>query len=139
MATKADFTEDEWKALHKGVMGAGMLVSVSDPDFTDSFGEASALAKYVAEQRQKSESELVRELAGVHGSGFGLTASQQKVEAETVESLHVAAQALAEKAPDETDAYKEFVLGAADHVANAKGGLKPNETAAIDRLKEALG
>jgi hypothetical protein len=35
-----------WKALfEKGVTGAGMLVSVSDRDFTDSFGEASALAK----------------------------------------------------------------------------------------------
>ena len=26
MATKADFTEEEWKALEKGVTGAGMLV-----------------------------------------------------------------------------------------------------------------
>src|SRR5262245_42807923 len=34
MATKADFTEDEWKALQRGVTGAGMLVSVSDTDFT---------------------------------------------------------------------------------------------------------
>ena len=47
MATKADFTEDEWKTMQKGVTGAGMLVSVSDRDFTDSFGEASALAKYL--------------------------------------------------------------------------------------------
>ena len=30
MATKADFTEDEWKALQRGVTGAGALVSVSD-------------------------------------------------------------------------------------------------------------
>ena len=48
MATKADFTEEEWKTMQKGVTGAGMLVSVSDPDFTDSFGEASSLAKYLA-------------------------------------------------------------------------------------------
>jgi hypothetical protein len=33
MATKADFTEDEWHALQKGVTGAGMLVSVSDADW----------------------------------------------------------------------------------------------------------
>ena len=44
MATKADFTYEEWEALHRGVTGAGMMVSTSDPGFTDSFGEASALA-----------------------------------------------------------------------------------------------
>jgi hypothetical protein len=74
MATMADFTEDEWHAFQKGVTGAGMLVSVSDADFTDSFGEASALAKFLGEQRRKNESELVREVAAVHGGGFGLTA-----------------------------------------------------------------
>ena len=34
MATKADFTEDEWEAMRKGVTGAGMLVSMGDRDFT---------------------------------------------------------------------------------------------------------
>ena len=47
MASKADFTEEEWKTLGKGVIGVGLLVSVSDRDFTDSFGEATALAKYL--------------------------------------------------------------------------------------------
>ena len=43
MPTKADFSEDEWQAMQKGITGAGMLVSVTDRDFTDSFGEASAM------------------------------------------------------------------------------------------------
>ena len=83
MATKTDFTEDEWDALHKGVTGSGMLVSVGDRDFTDTFGEAGALAKQLREAHERSTSELVRELAGVHGSGFGFTASPEKVEAES--------------------------------------------------------
>ena len=29
MAGKADFTQDEWKTLSKGVTGAGMLVSLA--------------------------------------------------------------------------------------------------------------
>src|SRR5439155_6385698 len=37
MAKKADFTEQEWGTLQKGVMGAGVLVSVSDRSFFDSF------------------------------------------------------------------------------------------------------
>jgi hypothetical protein len=139
MATKAEFSETEWEAMEKGVMGAGMLVSVGDRDFTDSFGEASALAKALAAQRQQSASELVRELAGVRGTGFGMTASPQKVESETLASLRVATAALAAKAPDEADAYRQLVLGVAESVAEAKGEVKTGEIAAIDKLREALG
>jgi hypothetical protein len=139
MASKADFTEDEWKAMQKGVTGAGLLVSVSDRDFTDTFGEAGALARFLAEQHQSSGSELIRELAGVHGSGFGLTASPQKVEEETLASLGTALAALEAKAPDEVENYRRLVLDVADRVANAKGGLSPAETAAIGKVKDVLG
>ena len=139
MATKADFTEDEWATLHKGVTGAGMLVSAGDRDFTDTFGEAGALAKRLREEHEQSTSDLVRELAGTHGSGFGFTASSQKVEAETLEALRTAAALLAAKAPDEAEAYRQLVLDVADSVANAKGGVKAGETAAIEKITEALG
>jgi hypothetical protein len=139
MATKADFTEDEWKAMQKGVTGAGMLVAVGDPGVTDSFGEAKALAKYLSEQSQSAESQLVRELAAVHGSGFGLTDSPQEVEAETLDALRSAATALAAKAPDEAAAYRQLVLGAANQVAEAKSGVEPGETTAIAKIEEALG
>jgi tellurite resistance protein len=139
MANKADFTEEEWESLHKGVTGAGLLVSVGDRDFTDTFGEASALAKRLREEHEQSASELVRELAAVHGSGFGFTASPQKVEAETLEALRSATATLAAKAPDETEAYRRLVLDIADAVANAKGGVKEGERAAIAKIGEALG
>ena len=35
MAKKADFTEQEWESLQKGVVGAGLLVSLSDRSFFD--------------------------------------------------------------------------------------------------------
>jgi hypothetical protein len=138
MATKADFTEDEWNALQKGVMGAGMLVSVSDADFTDSFGEASALAKFLAEQRRTNESELIREIAAVHGGGFGLTASREKVETETMAALRSAVATLSAKAPDELVAYRQLVLDLAQAVAGAKGGVTETETNVIDSVREAL-
>jgi hypothetical protein len=138
VATKADFTETEWKTMQKGVTGAGMLVSVSDPDFTDSFGEASSLAKYLAEQ-QKSGSVLIRDLSHMHGTGFGLTASREKAETETLDALRSAVAALREKAPDELAAYRELAIGVAEHVASAKTGVKPSETEAIMKIKEALG
>jgi hypothetical protein len=138
MATKDDFTEDEWKALQRGVTGAGMLVSVSDRDFTDSFGEASALAKYLGQQHESGGSELIRELAKAKGTGFGITDSPQEVEAETLESLREAVATLGAKAPEELDAYRALALGTARHVAEAKGGVTEVETATIVKLEEAL-
>jgi hypothetical protein len=139
MATKADFTEEEWKAMQKGVTGTGLLVSVGDRDFTDSFGEVSALAKYLAAQRETSESELVRELAHARGSGFGFTDSAEEVEAETLQALRSASATLAAKDPEDAAAYRQLVLGVAEAVAEAKGGVKPGETAAIEKVRDALG
>jgi hypothetical protein len=139
MATKSDFTEGEWKTMEKGVTGAGMLVSVGDRDFSDTFGESSALAHYLAEAAKANESSFVRELAGVHGTGFGLTASQDEVETETLEALRSAIATLEEKAPEEIDAYRGLVTGVAEAVAEAKGGVKPGETAVIEAIAEALG
>jgi hypothetical protein len=139
MATKTDFTEDEWETLRKGVTGAGVLVSIGDRDFTDSFGEAGALAKRLRDEREQSGSQLVRELATGRPSGFGLTDSPEEVEAKTLEALHSATAILTAKAPDEAGAYRQLVLDVADSVANAKGGVKPGETGALDKIKDALG
>jgi hypothetical protein len=139
MATRSDFTDDEWEAMQKGVTGAGMLVSVSDQDFTDMFGEASALAKALRKQHEQGASELVRELAEARGTGFGLTTSRQEVETETFASLRSATEALAAKAPEEADNYRQLVLGVAETVAAAKSGVEEGETAALERIKDALG
>ena len=138
MAGKADFSKDEWEALQKGVMGSGMLVSVAHRDFTDGFGEASTLAKDLGAHRE-SESQLVRELAETHGTGFGAIASPKEVEEGTLGALATSVTLLSEKAPDELDAYRALVLDVANAVAGAKGGVQPEETAAIDRITAALG
>ena len=122
----------------EGVTGAGAFAAMADPDFTDSFGEASALAKYLAGQRQSSESALVRDLASAHGTGFGMTASRDEVETGPLAALRAAVATLGEKAPDELAGYRELVTGLAEHVAQAKTGVKPVETDAIAKIKEAL-
>ncbi len=138
MAGKADFSEQEWDALEKGVTGAGMLVSVAHRDFTDSFGEAKALAKDMAANRESS-SALVRELAATHSTGFGVFTSPAEVEKETLEALGTAVAALTAKAPDDLAAYRAFVLEVANAVAEAKGGVAAEETAAIAKIGAALG
>lgn len=138
MASKADFTEQEWDALRKGITGTGMLVSLSDRDFTDTFGEVGALGKYLAGQQTTAASALVRELTR-GSSGFGLTASPEKVRAETMTALQSAVATLEAKAPDELDAYRQLVLGVADVVAQAKGGgVAPVEQSMIDEIRAAL-
>lgn len=139
MATKADFTEDEWTNLQKGVTGAGMLVSVGDMDFTDSFGEATTLAKYLAHQREQGGTEFIREVAATKGTGFGMRTSKEEIESATLEALRSATTTLAAKAPDEADGYRQLVLGAANAVADAKSGVEPGETAAIGKIEQALG
>jgi hypothetical protein len=139
MATKADFSEEEFETLQKGVSGAGMYVSLADRDFTDSFGEAKALAKFLGSQRS-SDSALVRDVAAMHGSKFGLGTSPTELEQGTVEALRASLALLSEKAPDEVDAYKQLVTGVAQHVAEAKGGGESEaEKAAIAKINEALG
>ncbi len=138
MAGKADFTEDEWKELQQGVTGAGMLVSTAHRDFTDSFGEASTIAKQLAAHRE-NESQLVRELSGTRGTGFGLVASPKEIVEGTMNALGAAVAALGEKAPDELEAYRALVLDVATAVAEAKGGVQDEEQAAIERITAALG
>ena len=137
MAKKSDFTEQEWEQLRKGATGAGLLVSVSDRSFFDSFKEAGSLAKHLASGRSE-ESELVRELAGERGSGFGVRSAPQEIESETVEALRGAVSTLQAKAPDEVEAYKAFVLEVAEAVGKAAGGGETAEAATIEKIRAAL-
>ena len=138
MADKADFTEQEWETMQKGVTGAGMLVSISDRSFFDTFKEAGALARHIADARRDSTSEIVRELAETRGTGFGLTASPAEVESETLDALRSAVATLQAKAPEDVDAYRDFVLEVAESVARAAGGGDVVESGAVERVRSAL-
>ena len=137
MAKKSDFTEQEWERLRKGATGAGLLVSVSDRSFFDSFKEAGSLAKHLASGRS-ADSELVRELTGERGSGFGVRSSREEIETETVDALRSAVTTLQEKAPDELDAYRSFVLEVAEAVGKAAGGGEAAEATTIEKIRAAL-
>jgi hypothetical protein len=139
MATKTDFGETEWEALHKGVTGAGFLMAVSDRGFFDTFKEAGALARHLREARENASSELIRELAETEGTGFGLTSSPAEVESETLEALRKAMQALEAKAPEDVGAYRSFVLEVAESVGDAASGGEAPEAATLEKIRAALG
>jgi len=139
MATRNDFSEAEWKALVKGLVGAGMLVSMSDRDLSDTFGEASAMAKYIAGQHVAAPNDLVRELTNRPGNPFGFTASPDKVRNETMQALAEAIAALDAKAPDDLPPYRDVVLGVSHAVAAAKGGGESAvEIEMIEQISKAV-
>jgi hypothetical protein len=138
MAKKSDFTEQEWESLQKGVTGAGLLVSLSDRSFFDTFKEAGVLGKHLAQAKQSNSSEFIRELAETRGTGFGVTTSPDKVERETLEALQSAKTTLASKAPDELDSYRQFVVDVTRSVAQAADGGETAESETIEKVSAAL-
>jgi hypothetical protein len=138
MASRADFTEEEWKALQEGINGAGMFVALADRGFFDSFKEANALAHHLREAHERSESVLIRDLVTGHDRPFGMTASPQEIEQSTVATLQQAVAVLEAKSPEDLPAYRQFVLDVAQSVAEAAKGVSPQENQALDRIRSAL-
>ncbi len=132
-------SEQEIETLRKGAMGAGLLVSVSDRGFFDTFKEAGALAKHVAAARGSSESAVVRHLAEGRGVGFGVTTAPTEIEAGTLDALRSSVQLLETKAPDELEAYRSFVLDLARSVAAAAPGGEEAEAGTLAKIEAALG
>ncbi len=131
-------TDTELETLRTGATGAGLLVAVSDKGFFDTFQEAGSIAKHLAAAKGRSESPLIRRLAEGRGTGFVLTASAGEVESGTLEALRSSAELLRSKAPDELEAYREFVLELARSVSAAAGGGDDAEAVAIVKIEGAL-
>jgi hypothetical protein len=139
MATRADFTDEEWKAMQEGLTGAGMFVALADRGFFDSFKEANALAHHLREAHEHSDSVLIRDLATGHDRPFGMSASPEEIEQITVATLEQAVSVLEAKSPEDLPAYRQLVLDVAESVAAAAKGVSPQENEALDRIRAALG
>jgi hypothetical protein len=139
MATKADFTDEEWKAMQEGITGAGMYVAIIDRGFFDSFKEASALAHHLREAQQHSDSVLIRDLAAAHDKPFGVTSSQEEIEQSTVVTLERAVAVLEAKSPEDLPAYRQLVTEVVQSVAEAAKGVSAQENQALNHIRAALG
>lgn len=138
MVAKTDFSEQEWDALQKGVTGAGLLVSLADRGFFYSFKEVGALTRHLTEAQQNSASPLIKEVAQINSTGFGLIASPAEIETETLSSLTSSMNLLKAKSPDDAQAYRELVLDVAKSVGEAVKGISGSETDAIAKIERAL-
>lgn len=150
MTKKADFNAEEWSTIVEAPLLAGMRVIAASRGGT--IRESIAMSKtYSQARQQQGHSELLDELVAsppsidserVRASGDVATASTQRLR-DAVALLE------AKAAPEETEAYKSFVLSLAQTAANAhrEGGflgvggkqVSDEEQAALDDIAATLG
>lgn len=141
MATKSDFTPEQWEELRYALEDTVAYVSLSNgPKFFESFKEAGAAAHFMGDQAKTSTSTLVRDLAmsGYQKRDKTLGSDPTNLEAAALARIGSAAKVVAEVAPDEIDAFKAFIVGLADATAEV-GGVDSQESAAMEKIKVALG
>ena len=151
MAGRSDFSHDEWTALRKAMIGAAVIVSLSEGGGEDMIGEMLAVSEHLLAARRRHSCQLVRELADItrFNSGYQTGMSPAQFEGPALDSIRSAVALVAARAPADTAAFKEFLVGLAETAASAHkegsfmgvGGsrISQAEAAAIAKVKQALG
>ena len=146
MATKADFNAEEWSKLVEGPLLAGTWVSRTSGG--GKIREAVAVAKvYAAGRQEQGDSALLDEIVasppGIEGTAQGDDPSAV-VRARLAEALRI----IDEKSPEDSDAYRGFVVAVARAAAEAhkEGGfigiggrkISDEEAAALKEIQAVL-
>jgi hypothetical protein len=138
MATRTDFTEEEWKTLKVGLLGAGMTVSVSDGGLISAFKEAAGVGRAI--QAEVARGGLVGEIANMTvGRPSKDDMGGRNVGTAVLVALQSARAILQAKAPEELTAYQLAVVAVAQAAAEASKGVQPAEAATIEAIKAAVG
>lgn len=159
MSTKNDYTADEWKAITAAPFLAGLYISMSDPSgIAGITKEALAVGRAIGEAKASGSVEVVTAIADSIKAG-GISGRPElpdlpkgdvkAARAAMAEHLRSATAAIAKKSPAEADAYKAWLLAAAQKVAEAakEGGflgfggtrVSAEEQAALADLGSTLG
>jgi hypothetical protein len=142
MATKADFTPDEWKHVVEGPTLAGTIVLTAAGGGT--FKETFALARAWTDARKEhGASELLDELvAEKPGFDRHRFRTPEELHDGGLQQLGEVAELLRAKSPDDLAPYREFTLGVAMKVAAAHKedgqDVSPPEQAALDEIRMRL-
>lgn len=149
MASKADFTNEEWELLRETAPGVGMAVIVSDRGgmMRESFSMAKA---YAEARKQPGASALLDELVEAKPDlDHGRYASTEELVEAALQRASAALALIAEKGtPEDVEQFRAFLWSVAEHVANARKegfmGLTGDrvsdaEEAALERIKGTLG
>jgi hypothetical protein len=135
MTTKGDFSEDEWATLVRSPMVAGAAITLADPGGPiEVVKETSAVLKFAtsssSEQRDDLVGELAREVRGLAEQRKnplgdfkprGALAGKEIVD-ETARANEIVS---AKASPEETDAFRAWIMECAQRAADAakEGGF----------------
>ena len=150
MTRKADFSAEEWSLLLEGPPVAGLRVVTAERGGT--IRESLQMGQAYAEARKEHGSsdlldDIVSEQPPIKPGQFG---SVEDIREQASERLREAVDLLEQKAaPEEAEAYKNFVVTLAQRVASAhkEGGvlgiggkeISDSEQAALDEIASTLG
>jgi hypothetical protein len=142
MATKEDFSPEEWEAISDGPVYAGMMIITASRG--GSFRETFSMSKTWAEARQRQgESELLDAVVAEKPKLEDKPGSAIELHNAGIQMLQQAVQSIEAKSPDELDAYRSFVTGLAQRVAEAHEEhgekISPGERSVLDEITAALG
>jgi hypothetical protein len=143
MASKADFTTEEWKLILEAPPSAGMIVVTAQRG--GSFRETIAMAKsYVEARQQHGQSELLDEIVAAKPErDHTHYHSPEDLKQSGLQHLRESVLLLEDKAtPEEVDEYRRFIVTLSQHVAAAHRehgkDVSEAEQAAINDITEAL-
>jgi hypothetical protein len=160
MATKADFTAEEWEQIQRAPFMAGLAVVAASP--SGPFGvikELFAVGKMLGEVKtQGTSNDLIKALvADIEAGARDLSApaelkgkTPEQVKSYAIESVRQVAALIDKKTkPDETQGFKQWLVSVAQKVAEAakEGGflgiggtrVSEEEAATIKELSTTLG
>jgi hypothetical protein len=159
MATKADFTADEWNQIRRAPFMAGLAVVAASP--SGPFGvvkEMFAVGKILAEVKtQGASSELVKALVSDLETGAREQSAPPELQGKApdqvrsyaIESLRQVTALIEKKAKPEAQGFNQWLVSVAQKVAEAakEGGflgfggtqVSEQEAATIKELSTTLG
>ena len=159
MATKADFTAEEWKQIQRAPFMAGLAVVAASP--SGPFGvvkEMFAVGKKLAEVKtQGSSNDLVKGLVADLETGARDQSAPGELQGKTpdqvrsyaIESLRQVSALIEKKAKPEAQGFNQWLVSVAQKVAAAakEGGflgfggtqVSEQEAATIKEMSTALG
>jgi hypothetical protein len=160
MATKTDFTAEEWKQIQRAPFMAGLAVVAASP--SGPFGvvkELFAVGKMLGEVKtQGTSNDLIKALvADIEAGAKDLSApaelkgkTPEQVKSYAIESVRQVATLIDKKTkPDEAQGFKQWLVSVAQKVAEAakEGGflgfggtrVSEEEAATIKELSTTLG
>ena len=162
MATKTDFTAEEWSEVLGSVMMAGMAVTLADPSgligmTKEGLASGSAL---LAAKTDPNSSVLIKSVVSDFETSEGRTAARGMIKAKLagkqpaemkntiLEALSKTVALVDAKAPDEAAGFKTWLYSISERVANAAseggflgfGGVQVSdaERSTLDEISKAL-